>query len=198
MLYIIFVPLWILVYLKLTNISQNIKRNLFSAVHSIICIILCYCDYDLAIFYWSISYYVYDLIIQVIATKLFNIPSLAMIFHHIISIYTLTFLRNSEKEMNDLFVLTFMLLEISNFPIYITYHWKQIYGKKLETKLAKYIMKILLLSEIISFFVIRLTYIPYIIILNYHIISIEIIIITILLYTLSTLWWLSMIKQFKK
>lgn len=199
-MYILLVCVWILFYTTIPILNQNIKRNLISVIHSITCVILCLMNLPEQIFYLSSSYYTYDMILQILTTaKIFNASTISMSIHHIIGVYSLQYLISNNKELVDIFLYMFMLLEISNFPVYIMYHWKQSYGKKSSEKKfsVTLITKILLILEIVTYFVFRMTYTLYLLIINYQLVPMDLMIISVVLYLLSIFWWMNMIYQLK-
>ena len=197
---VLLVPIWILFFRILNIINQNIKRNLISSVHSMICIILCYQNKNNMIYYWSTSYYVYDLIIQLIfSPTIYNTTNMTLSLHHIIAVYTLEYLRTSDKNFLELFMFMFLILEVSNIPMYLMYHWIQINKKKENENIYnKIITKLLLILEMLAFLILRIIYSLYVLVTTYHLLSYDIILISILLYMMSVFWWTSMVHQLIK
>lgn len=201
-MYILLSSIWVLFYVLLPISNQNIKRNLLSFLHSIMCVIMCIYELPSYIFYLSSSYYTYDLIMQLLTTnKLLNASTISMSFHHIIGVYGLQYLNSNNEILINNFLYMYMLLEISNFPVYIMYHWKQIIDKKkteIDNFYIRLISKILLIIEIITFTILRISYSSYLLITTYNIFPNDILIISALLYILSCFWLLNMLYQLKK
>ena len=199
---ILLVCLWVLLYSLIPILNNNIKRNIISAIHSILTVILCTYQDPYYIYYISTSYYTYDMVLQLLGTqKMLNVSTISLGIHHIIAVYSLQFIINGPKEFTDPFLYMFMLLELSNFPVYIMYHWKQTNGKKNDDNDNGYILiitKILLTIEIIIYFTLRLTYSLYILIVNSNSMPTEILITSAMLYLLSIFWWVSMLNQIRK
>jgi len=195
------IPLWILVYQLISISNNNIKRNIMSTIHSLVAIYLCLNDYHITIFYWSSSYYIYDLVMQLLSSSgLLSASTMTLALHHIIAIYTLEYFKLGENELTYIFTYMFMLLEISNIPVYIMYYWKQICKDKpdMNNFIKNFITKILLMCEILSFMLMRLTYSLYLLLINYHLFTMDLIFISLFLYLLSLFWWINMLYQIKK
>lgn len=193
MICIIFcIILWILFYNILRFDNINVKRNFINTVHSLLAIILCYYHYNHIIYFYSISYYVYDMIIQYsINKKICHVPSITIFFHHIIAIYILSFLNTGEKHIISIMIYIFMILEISTLPVYAVYYFK-------HTKKHIRLIKILTVIEIIVFLVLRLIYSPYLLITNWHSFPLQLILSSIYIYTLTWIWFIFMILQLFK
>lgn len=215
-MYILNVCIWVLYYKLLLIDNQNIKRNFISLTHSILCIIFCSIQYSELIYYLSTSYYTFDLIMQLLTTtNLLNTSTLTLGFHHIISIYGIQYLLTDNKFL-DVFMFIFMLLEISNIPVYIMYYWKHVmkniklnenlkdnynlknkyFNNEYNIEIINYIItKILLMIEIIFYLVFRMSYSLYLTLINIKIIPNDLLILFTSLYLLSIFWWINMIHQ---
>lgn len=186
-MYLILTIIWFIYYNYINN-NNKIKRNMISATHSVITILLCYFNQYALVYYISTSYFIYDSILQ-IYNNIMNRASILMLFHHVISIYALQYLYDYENHL--LLMYCYMILEISNIPMYIMYHLVKTRNRR------KYLVNFVLLCEIFSFMILRVVYLGYVYVNNITRYSYDIIVIATLLYILTLVWLIGMINQFK-
>lgn len=92
------------------------------------------------IYKWSVSYYAYDIIQNII--NMSNLFQIGMLFHHIITIYILNFLEI--EQLSSYIIFGFYLTELSNLPMYITKYFNYINCNPL-------LMKFMTILEILFF-----------------------------------------------
>lgn len=193
---------------KLPNYSFNwnskVIRNCVSIMHASGVIltynIVLYATSDIShIYYWSASYYLYDLfleiwtLIEVIRTKQNKkiLESVGMIVHHLIGIGTMDNLYN--HEIQELLFWGFYWAEFSNLPLYAVHHFMSIPASK-EDKENK--LKLLLPLEISFFAVFRGVLLLFFLYEGFFVLPWELYICSIMIYALSIFWLVKLSKQY--
>jgi hypothetical protein len=144
--------LWGVLLGTVSMLGSNIKvsRNFISTIHaSLVLIFYTFNVSYLSLFAMSFSYYIFDALIEFYEfMKLRRLYNLCMIVHHLVSCFAISYLL--DQKLTEIIYYAFCMIEISNFPIYLTYYLIQ---KKFNNKIF---IKFLILSEAVSFFVLRL------------------------------------------
>lgn len=128
----------------------KIARNMTSISHATLVVLgyLCGVSGD-GMFYISFSYYFVDLVLEIqqfIEHK--KLSGFGLILHHVVSCYVLQYL-NDDVVMPYLYY-SFFVIELSNFPVYLTYHIK------ISGFIDNTILKYSIYLEIIAFAILRL------------------------------------------
>jgi hypothetical protein len=124
----------------------KIIRNWISTCHALTVIIF----YNIGIpssllFYISMSYFILDSIYELSQLKGFKLFELGMLVHHAIAISSLFMLKESSPHTSMVYFF-YYILELSNIPMYLVYHLKQV----------KYTSKLLVLFETFVYIYLRL------------------------------------------
>lgn len=195
--YLFAVLCWIIlscIYLYLNTYVIKLTRNCLSATHASIVVLAYLLNIPgHTVFYVSCGYYILDGSMEVgdfITNR--RLQNCLMIFHHIISVYGLSYLFVSELYHHIYYA--FFLIEVSNFPIYIVYYLKTIrYPNQCVIMLA------ILLEISMSFSCRMILGLKHLIHMYNTTPGYELFICTlgVLLYSLSALWLLGMCLQLK-
>lgn len=107
-----------------TDFNIKVARNIISSLHATSVILFFTFGVPAnCLFYMTCGYYTMDGLVELLYLvkdkKLTNLP---MVVHHIISCFALSYLR--DPVVAKYLYLSFFLMELSNYPIYLVYHLK--------------------------------------------------------------------------
>lgn len=142
---------WVLYMTNIhSNIMPKIARNIASVTHASFVVLFYIMGVSAKhMFYLSCGYYLVDTILEInqfIENK--KMSSIGLIFHHLTSCYVLQYLLDDIVSPYVFF--PFFIMELSNFPVYLTYHIKTV------GYIDNYILKLSTYLEIITFVVLRM------------------------------------------
>ncbi len=135
-----------------SNVMPKVARNIASVTHASLVVMIYMFSISkrtTEMFYISCGYYLVDTVLEInqyIEHK--KMSSVGLIMHHITSCYVLQYLLDDIVSPYVFF--PFFIMELSNFPVYLTYHIK------IVGYIDNYILKLSTYLEIITFVVLRM------------------------------------------
>lgn len=171
--------------------NEKASRNIVSAIHAVTVIGHAYTTIDVSLlFYWSSSYYIIDLVnelLDITNSKTIKSYQIGMAAHHIISAIGLSYLTDP-ITCNYLYP-CFILAEVSNLPMYIVRHF--------HTKLKKnnWVLFIALIIELAVYFWLRVVICGVIIMFMYPHTPIHVNIMASFIYFISVYWSIKLFIQ---
>ena len=116
---------WQMLFLGLSKFAEkSISKNIIHFIHALIFVVYYKLEYDISyLINLSTSFYIYDLIYIILQLTLKQTSIYSQgpfIVHHIIAIYGLYL--SSLNISSNFLLMTYYILENSNFMLYISYH----------------------------------------------------------------------------
>ncbi len=145
----IIIGIWIVIYYLINTYIDNSKlaRNCTSAIHASSVFLLYMFNMPTYMYYISTCYYIFDGLCEIcILCNSPKVSNLVLIIHHAVAVYAVSYLY--DPQLAKYMLSSFVLIEISNFPVYLAYHFR-----KTSNNMA--MINLLLLAEVISFVVLR-------------------------------------------